>query len=208
MIAIIDYGVGNLFSLRSSLRYLGFEAEVSGELQTLKRAEKLILPGVGAFGDAMDKLSSAGLVEPLRALAAEGKPLLGICLGMQMLFEESFEFGRHPGLGLLKGRVEPMETPLRDMGLNYKIPQIGWNALHILRPDCPILRESREGDYVYYVHSYYTVGCGDSLAAESDYGVRVPGVVWKDNVYGTQFHPEKSGDVGLGILKAFCEVRL
>ncbi len=208
MIAIIDYGVGNLFSLRSSLRYLGFEAEVSGELQTLKRAEKLILPGVGAFGDAMDKLSSAGLVEPLRALAAEGKPLLGICLGMQMLFEESFEFGRHPGLGLLKGRVEPMETPLRDMGLNYKIPQIGWNALHILRPDCPILRESREGDYVYYVHSYYAVGCGDSLAAESDYGVRVPGVVWKDNVYGTQFHPEKSGDVGLGILKAFCEVRL
>ncbi len=208
MIAIIDYGVGNLFSLRSSLRYLGFEAEVSGELQTLERAEKLILPGVGAFGDAMDKLSSAGLVEPLRALAAEGKPLLGICLGMQMLFEESFEFGRHPGLGLLKGRVEPMETPLRDMGLNYKIPQIGWNALHILRPDCPILRESREGDYVYYVHSYYAIGCGDSLAAESDYGVRVPGVVWKDNVYGTQFHPEKSGDVGLGILKAFCEVRL
>ncbi len=127
---------------------------------------------------------------------------------MQMLFEESFEFGRHPGLGLLKGRVEPMEAPLRDMGLNYKIPQIGWNALHILRPDCPILRESREGDYVYYVHSYYAVGCGDSLAAESDYGVRVPGVVWKDNVYGTQIHPEKSGDVGLGILKAFCEVRL
>lgn len=208
MIAIIDYGVGNLFSLRSSLRCLGFEAEVSGELQTLKRAEKLILPGVGAFGDAMDKLSSAGLVEPLRALAAEGKPLLGICLGMQMLFEESFEFGRHPGLGLLKGRVVTMETPLRDMGLNYKIPQIGWNALHILRPDCPILRESREGDYVYYVHSYYAVGCGDSLAAESDYGVLVPGVVWKENVYGTQFHPEKSGDVGLGILKAFCEVRL
>jgi glutamine amidotransferase len=206
MIAIIYYGVGNLFSLRSSLRYLGFEAEVSGELQTLKRAEKLILPGVGAFGDAMDKLSSAGLVEPLRALAAEGKPLLGICLGMQMLFEESFEFGRHPGLGLLKGRVEPMETPLRDMGLNYKIPQIGWNALHILRPDCPILRESREGDYVYYVHSYYATGCEDSLSAQSDYGVAVPGVVWKDNVFGTQFHPEKSGEVGLGILRAFCEV--
>ena len=208
MIAIIDYGVGNLFSLRSSLRYLGFEAVVSGDAEVLRGADKLILPGVGAFGDAMDKLAAVGLIEPLRKLAAAGKPLLGICLGMQMLFSESLEFGRHEGLGLLPGRVEPMEAPLRALGLDYKIPQIGWNALHIVRPDCPLLRECREGDYVYYVHSYYAVGCGDCLAAESDYGVIVPGVVWKDNVYGTQFHPEKSGEVGLGILKAFCEVSL
>ncbi len=208
MIAIIDYGVGNLFSLRCSLRYLGFDAEVSGDASVLSEADKLILPGVGAFGDAMDKLRSVGLVEPLRALAAGGRPLLGICLGMQMLFEESFEFGRHEGLGLLKGRVEPMEPPLREMGLDYKIPQIGWNALHIIRPECPILRGCAEGSYVYYVHSYRAVGCEDSLAAESDYGVRVPGVVWKGRVFGTQFHPEKSGEVGLGILKAFCEVDL
>ncbi|MBR4158211.1 MAG: imidazole glycerol phosphate synthase subunit HisH [Oscillospiraceae bacterium] len=208
MIAIIDYGVGNLFSLRSSLNYLGFEAEVSGDVGTLSRAEKLILPGVGAFGDAMDKLKATGLVEPLLELASNGRPLLGICLGMQMLFDESFEFGKHAGLGLLKGRVEPMETPLREMGSTLKVPQIGWNALHILRPDCPLLRSCVEGSYVYYVHSYYAVGCSESLAAESDYGVSVPGVVWKDNVFGTQFHPEKSGEVGLGILKAFCEVRL
>ena len=208
MIGIIDYGVGNLFSIRSSLRFLGFDAEVSGDIDTLSRADKLILPGVGAFGDAMDKLSQAKLVAPLRELAAAGKPLLGICLGMQMLFEESFEFGRHAGLGLLHGRVESMQEPLRSRGSTLKIPQIGWNALHIVRPDCPILRSCREGDYVYYVHSYYAVGCEESLAAESDYCVQVPGVVWNGNVFGTQFHPEKSGDVGLGILKAFCEVSL
>ena len=208
MIAIIDYGVGNLFSIRSSLRYLGFDAEVSGDEQVLRRADKLILPGVGAFGDAMDKLRAAGLVEPLRAIAAEGKPLLGICLGMQMLFEESLEFGRHEGLGLLKGRVEPMDAALQKLGLDYKVPQIGWNSLQLRRPTCPILRDTREGDYVYYVHSYYAVGCAESLAAGSDYGVFVPGVVWKDNVFGTQFHPEKSGEVGLRILRAFCEVTL
>ena len=208
MIAIIDYGVGNLFSIRSSLRYLGFDAEVSGDEQVLRRADKLILPGVGAFGDAMDKLRAVGLVEPLRAIAAEGKPLLGICLGMQMLFEESLEFGRHEGLGLLKGRVEPMDAALQKLGLDYKVPQIGWNSLQLRRPACPILRDTREGDYVYYVHSYYAVGCEESLAAGSDYGVFVPGVVWKDNVFGTQFHPEKSGEVGLRILRAFCEVTL
>ncbi len=154
----------------------------------------------------MEKPASAGLVGPLREMAAGGKPLLGICLGMQMLFEESLEFGRHTGLGLLRGRVEPMEKPLRAMGLDYKIPQIGWNALQIVRPECPILRGCKEGSYVYYVHSYYATGCEDSLSAQSDYGVAVPGVVWKDNVFGTQFHPEKSGEVGLGILRAFCEV--
>ena len=208
MIAIIDYGVGNLFSLRCSLRSLGYEAEVTGSAERLRRADKLILPGVGAFGDAMEKLRGAGLVEPIRSLAAEGKPILGVCLGMQMLFEESFEFGRHPGLALLKGRVEPMETPLRAMGASLKVPQIGWNSLHIIRPECPILRETRESVYVYYVHSYYATGCEDSLSAESDYGVDVPGVVWNRNVFGTQFHPEKSGEVGLRILRSFCEVQL
>lgn len=207
MLAIIDYGAGNLFSLQSSLRYLGFEAQVTGSAAKLASAERLILPGVGAFGDAMDKLAAAGLVPVLREQAALGKPLLGICLGMQMLFDESFEFGRRVGLGLLRGSVRDMEPALRAAGLAYKVPQIGWNSLVFRKPDCPILKYTKEGDFVYYVHSFYATDCDCCLAAGSDYGVFVPGVVWQNNVFGTQFHPEKSGTVGLEILRAFCEVK-
>ena len=207
MIAIIDYGAGNLFSLRCSLKYLGFDAEITGSGEELRRAERLILPGVGAFGDAMDKLAATGLIPVIREQAAAGKPLLGICLGMQMLFDESLEFGRHAGLGLLRGSVQPMERDLRAAGFDSKVPQIGWNSLIFKKPDCPLLGYAREGDFVYYVHSYYATGCEDSLAAGSDYGVFVPGVVQSGNVFGTQFHPEKSGRVGLDMLRAFCEVR-
>ena len=208
MVAIIDYGVGNLFSLCSAFRFLGQEAVVTGDREVIRKADRVLLPGVGAFGDAMDKLRAAGLYDTVREFAAEGKPLMGVCLGMQMLFEKSEEFGTHKGLGLLKGSVLPMEPALRKAGFAYKVPQIGWNSLVFQKPDCPLLRSLKEGDYVYYVHSFYAADCTDSLAAGSDYGIFVPGVVWKDNVFGTQFHPEKSGSVGLNILRAFCEVRL
>ena len=156
----------------------------------------------------MEKLRRTGLIPVVREQAVEGKPLLGICLGMQMLFEESHEFGHHEGLGFLKGSVRPMESALKAAGYGYKVPQIGWNSLQIKRSDCPLLRYTQEGDYVYYVHSYYATDCEDSLVAGSDYGIFVPGVVQKGNVFGTQFHPEKSGRVGLDMLRAFCEVSL
>ena len=184
MIAIIDYGVGNLFSLRSSLTHLGLEAVVTADAQTIRKADRLILPGVGAFGDAMDKLSATGLVPVIREQAAQ-KPLLGICLGMQLLFEKSYEYGEH------------------DKTL--KVPQIGWNALHIVRDD-PLFRYIREGEYVYYVHSYYGKNCTESTLAVSDYSIPVTGVVRAGRVYGTQFHPEKSGETGLRILRAFAEL--
>lgn len=206
MIAIIDYGVGNLFSLCSSLKFLGIETVVSGDAAVLRSADKLILPGVGAFGDAVGMLRSAGLEPTVKELAAEGKPLLGICLGMQMLFEESHEFGVCKGLGLLKGSIQPLSAALKSAGYNYKVPQIGWNKLQIKKKDCPLLRYTEDGDFVYYVHSYYATGCDESLVAGSDYGVFVPGVVQNGNVFGAQFHPEKSGKVGLDMLRAFSEV--
>lgn len=195
MIAIIDYGVGNLFSLRSSLTHLGLEAVVTADAQTIRKADRLILPGVGAFGDAMDKLSATGLVPVIREQAAQ-KPLLGICLGMQLLFEKSYEYGEHGGLGFVKGEVCPLEPDLKDKTL--KVPQIGWNALHIVRDD-PLFRYIREGEYVYYVHSYYGKNCTGSTLAVSDYSIPVTGVVRAGRVYGTQFHPEKSGETGLNI---------
>ena len=202
MTAIIDYGVGNLFSLRSSLTHLGLEAVVTADAQTIRKADRLILPGVGAFGDAMDKLSATGLVPVIREQAAQ-KPLLGICLGMQLLFEKSYEYGEHEGLGFVKGEVCPLEPDLKDKTL--KVPQIGWNALHIVRDD-PLFRYIREGEYVYYVHSYYGKNCTESTLAVSDYSIPVTGVVRAGRVYGTQFHPEKSGETGLRILKAFSEL--
>ena len=202
MIAIIDYGVGNLFSLRSSLTHLGLEAVVTADAQTIRKADRLILPGVGAFGDAMDKLSATGLVPVIREQAAQ-KPLLGICLGMQLLFEKSYEYGEHEGLGFVKGEVCPLEPDLKDKSL--KVPQIGWNALHIVRDD-PLFRYIREGEYVYYVHSYYGKDCTGSTLAVSDYSIPVTGVVRAGRVYGTQFHPEKSGETGLCILRAFAEL--
>ena len=198
MIAIVDYGVGNLFSLSSSLRHLGLETEVTGDAERLRAAERIILPGVGAFGDAMEKLTATGLVPVLRE-EAERKPLLGICLGMQLLFDRSYEFGEHEGLGLLHGSVVPMQGSIPP---ELKIPQMGWNALTKKRSH-PLLNEVKEGDCVYFVHSFYAADCDDSLVATTEYGREMTAVVAKDNVMGCQFHPEKSGSVGLKILQAF-----
>ena len=203
MIAIVDYGVGNLFSLVSSLKALGLEAEVTGDAGRLRAADRIILPGVGAFGDARRKLDDTGLV-PVLLEEAERKPLLGICLGMQLLFDRGFEYGEHPGLGLVPGQVVDLHQDLTDQTL--KVPHMGWNSLQILRDD-PLFRPVRDGEYVYYVHSFYARDCAGSTLATSQYGnVAVTGVVRRGNVYGTQFHPEKSGDTGLRLLRAFAEL--
>ena len=202
MIGIIDYGVGNLFSLRSSFEALGQEVVISGEEAVLRKADKLILPGVGAFEDAARKLRQNGLYKFVREQAEAGVPLLGICLGMQMLFERSYEYGVHEGLGLLKGEVVPMEGKIPT---DLKIPHIGWNKLEFVNRDSLLLSCIREGDFVYFVHSYYATGCEDSLAAVTDYGMPITAMVEKGNIYGCQFHPEKSGKVGLAILRAFCQ---
>lgn len=202
MLAIVDYGVGNLFSLRSSLRCLGVDSVVSGDADTLLGCDRLLLPGVGAFGDAAAKLRQSGLDRVVLEAAASGKPLLGICLGMQLLFDSSLEYGRHPGLGLLPGQVVPMADTLPR---SLSIPHIGWNSLRFRRPS-PLLRNTRPGDHVYFVHSYYVDGENESCAADTEYGVRLAAVVQRDNIFGCQFHPEKSGAVGLGILKSFCEL--
>ncbi len=201
MIAILDYGVGNLFSLVSSLRMIGAEAIVTGDEATIRRADKLILPGVGAFADAAAKLRESGLGELLCREAEAGKDILGICLGMQLLFEKSYEYGEHTGLGLLRGRVVPMEGVIPE---ELKIPHIGWNPLHIQR-EHRLLRNVKEGDCVYFVHSYYATDCEDSLLATAEYGRELTAAVGRGNVMGCQFHPEKSGAVGLRILQAFCE---
>ncbi len=203
MIAVIDYGVGNLFSLVGSLQALGLQATVTADPAVIRGASHIILPGVGAFGDAVQKLKDTGLFPVLKQEAAAGKPFLGICLGMQMLFEKSYEYGEHQGLGLIEGNVCPIEP---DLTSPLKVPHIGWNALHILKKDNPLLKYTAEGDYVYYVHSFYAKECSEALVATSEYGVQVPGVVACGNVYGAQFHPEKSGEVGLKMLKAFSEI--
>lgn len=200
MIAIVDYGVGNLFSLRSSLKSIGAEAVITSDRNIIGNAEKLILPGVGAFGDAVRKLRDSGLDVLLKEQAAKGKEILGICLGMQLLFEKSMEYGEHEGLGLLKGSVIPMEGTI-PAGL--KIPHIGWNGLHFTR-DSRLFRYIEENDCVYFVHSYYAADCGESLIATAEYGREITAAVEKGNVKGCQFHPEKSGRVGLNILRAFC----
>ena len=204
MVAIIDYGVGNLFSLRSSFAAIGAEAEVTSDPETIRRADRVILPGVGAFGDAADKLRETGLDTVVKEEAAGGKPLLGICLGMQMLFEKSFEYGEHEGLGLLKGEIRPIAERIPA---DLKIPQMGWNALKIVR-ESPLLKYTREGEYVYFVHSYSAVNCEDSLLAVTEYGADLTACVGKGNVFGCQFHPEKSGEIGLKMLKAFCETEV
>ena len=203
MTAIVDYGVGNLFSLACSLRHLGVETEVTREAASLRAADRIVLPGVGAFADAMAKLDATGLVPVLRE-EAERKPLLGICLGMQLLFDRSFEYGEHAGLGLIPGQVAPLRDDLGDPSL--KVPHMGWNSLEIRRDD-PFFRHIRDGEYVYYVHSFYAKDCKDSTLAVSRYGaVPVTGVVRRGNVWGTQFHPEKSGDTGLRLLQAFADL--
>ena len=203
MIAIIDYGVGNLFSLKSSLAMIGAQAVVTGDADVIRRADRLILPGVGAFGDARRKLVETGLDKALCAEAARGKPVMGVCLGMQMLFERSFEYGEHEGLGLIPGEVVPMAGRLPE---GLKIPHIGWNALDVKRPDHPLMKHTQNGDCVYFVHSFCAVNCEESVIATAEYGIDVTAAVAKGNVMGCQFHPEKSGTVGMGILKAFCEL--
>lgn len=206
MIAVIDYGVGNLFSLTASLKYLGAETVVTNRREDIEKADRIILPGVGAFEDAAAKLRATGLVDTIMKETAAGKPLLGICLGMQLLFEESHEYGVHKGLGLIKGTVASIDEDLKKQGItDLKVPHIGWNALDF-KEDEPLFKYIKQGDCVYYVHSFYGRDCEESTIATSMYGIKITGAVRNGSVYGTQFHPEKSGDVGLNILRAFMEV--
>ncbi len=202
MTAIIDYGVGNLFSLTCSFDAIGEKAVVTSDPEVIKKAGRIILPGVGAFGDAAEKLRKSGLDRVLKEEVAKGKPLLGICLGMQLLFEKSYEYGEYEGLGLIEGEIKPIADVIPA---DYKIPHIGWNALIFRNDDGGLFRYIKEGDFVYFVHSFYAAGCEKDTAAVAEYGAPLTAAVVKGNVYGTQFHPEKSGDVGLAILRAFCE---
>ena len=201
MITIIDYGVGNLFSLKSSFAALGAEVQVTSDPEAILNASKIILPGVGAFEDASNKLHKTGLDEVLKKCAEKGTPIMGICLGMQMLFDKSYENGCFNGLGLIKGEVRAIKEVIPA---DLKIPQIGWNALDI-KKESPIFKYIKNGDYVYFVHSYYATNCDESVIATTNYGAPLTAAVQYKNVYGCQFHPEKSGDVGLRILKAFIE---
>lgn len=203
MTAIIDYGVGNLFSLVSSFRKIGEDAVVTADADVLASADRIVLPGVGAFGDAIEKLRNSGLADALIAEIAKGKPVLGVCLGMQLLFEKSYEYGEHMGLGIIPGEVRPISDYVQDL----KIPHMGWNALRFPGEKHPLFRYIEEGDHVYFVHSYCGVDCSVSTIADTEYGFPVTAAVAKDNVMACQFHPEKSGEVGLAILKAFCEMK-
>ena len=202
MIVIVDYGVGNLFSLKSSFGKIGVEVKVSADRKEIENAEKIILPGVGAFGDAAEKLQKSGLSDLICSLAKKGKPILGICLGMQLLFDKSYEYGEHKGLGIIKGNIRPISDVIPA---NLKIPHMGWNALKLRGEKHPIFKYINDGDYVYFVHSYFAADCDESVIAVSDYGAPLTAAVAKGNVVGCQFHPEKSGEIGLKILKAFCE---
>ena len=202
MVAIVDYGVGNLFSLSSSFLSIGAKTCVTSDPAVLRSAERIVLPGVGAFGDAAKKLRDSGLADVVVEEARKGKPLLGICLGMQLLFDKSFEYGEHEGLGLIKGEIRPIADVI---GEGLKIPHIGWNALHFGGKKSPLFRYISEGDFVYFVHSFYGAKCEESVIATAEYGAELTAAVSHENVFGCQFHPEKSGEVGMKILRAFCE---
>ena len=203
MIAVVDYGVGNLFSLRSSLAAIGAEAVVTRDRGELDRADRIVLPGVGAFGDAAERLRETGMFQAVLDQAGRGKPLLGICLGMQLLFQRSFEYGEHRGLGLIPGEVRAIRLAIPE---ELDVPHMGWNALHFPkdRPRSPLFSGLEEGEHVYFVHSYAGFACAESLIATAEYGVELTAAVQRGNVFGTQFHPEKSGETGLKILRAFC----
>lgn len=205
MIAIIDYGVGNLFSLKCSLEHLGADAVLTSDTDVIRQADRLLLPGVGAFEDAIRKLRASGLDAVIKEEVARGKPLLGICLGMQMLFEKSFEYGEHEGLGLIPGEVIAMNGLIPE---GLKIPHIGWNALHFTKRQSKLFKYIKDNDHVYFVHSYFASGCDGYTTATAEYGIELTASVEKDNVFGCQFHPEKSGTVGLDILRAFCEMEV
>lgn len=203
MIAIVDYGVGNLFSLQSSFAAIGAEAVVTADPAVLRGSDRILLPGVGAFGDAAEKLRATGLDTVVVEQAERGKPLLGICLGMQLLFDRGLEYGEHAGLGLIPGEIRSIREVIPA---DYKIPHIGWNALRFSTPKSPLFRYLEDGDFVYFVHSFHAARCDDYVIARAEYGAPLTAAVARDNVFGCQFHPEKSGTVGLNILKAFCEV--
>ena len=203
MVAIVDYGVGNLFSLESSFAAIGADVIVTNDAGVLKNADQIILPGVGAFADAAAKLRATGLDQVICEQAAAGKKIMGICLGMQMLFEKSYEYGEHDGLGLIPGRIVPMAGYIPE---DLKVPHIGWNPLIFKGERHPLLRYLKEGDCVYFVHSYFAADCDDSVIATAEYGRELTAAVARGNVMGCQFHPEKSGPVGLSILRAFCEL--
>ena len=202
MIAIVNYGVGNLFSLASSFKAIGHAVTVTSDPEDLKHSERIILPGVGAFEDAAKKLFASGLAEPLIDEAKHGKPILGICLGMRLLFTKSYEFGIHDGLNLIPGDVRPIRDIIPE---GLKIPQIGWNSLHLTNHS-GLFANTHEGDYVYFVHSYSAFCDAKYITATTNYGADLTAAVQYENVYGAQFHPEKSGNVGLNMLRAFCEV--
>ena len=203
MIAIVDYGVGNLFSLKSSFAAIGEDVIVTSDPVVIENADRVVLPGVGAFEDAIAKLRDSGLDKVILKEAENGKPLLGICLGMQMLFDKSYEYGEHKGLGLIKGAVKPIKD---EVSAELKIPHIGWNPLKMSKPIDPLFKYINEGDCVYFVHSYYASDCDEFVIATAEYGKDLTAAVRNGNVCGAQFHPEKSGKVGLNILKAFCEL--
>lgn len=207
MIAIVDYGVGNIFSLYSSFKHIGATVELTSDPAVIASAEKIILPGVGAFEDAREKLRASGLEEAVLREVRAGKPMLGICLGMQMLLDKSYEYGEHEGLGLIPGKVVSME-PVVPKG--YKVPHIGWNSLQFPkdRPKHPIFRDVAEGDFVYFVHTFYATDCEEATIATTEYGAELTAAVAKDNVIGLQFHPEKSGEVGMRILRAFVDMEV
>ena len=202
MVVVVDYGVGNLFSQLSSFSAIGQNAVATGDIELIKKADKIILPGVGAFEDASKKLFETGLADVIIERVKAGVPLLGVCLGMQLLFERSFEYGEHKGLGLIKGEIMPIEGVIPK---DYKIPHIGWNALRFTKQS-PLFKYIKDGDFVYFVHSYYATNCEESVIAKAEYGALLTASVQSGNVFGCQFHPEKSGQVGLNILKAFCEL--
>ena len=202
MVAIVDYGVGNLFSLQSSFQAIGAPSVVTSDPEVLLSADRVVLPGVGAFGDAADRLRQSGLDATVKAVAAQGTPLLGICLGMQLLLDRSFEFGEHPGLGLISGDIRPISGAVPA---ELKIPHMGWNALAFPGEKHPLFRYIQEGDCVYFVHSFYATGCTRDTIALAEYGAPITAAVARGNVMGCQFHPEKSGPVGLNILRAFWE---
>lgn len=203
MIVIVDYGVGNLFSLKSSLKAIGADVKVSGDAEVIRSADKIFLPGVGAFRDAKAKLEASGLDSVIKEQAEKGVYIMGICLGMQMLFEKSLEYGEYDGLGLIKGTVAPIQGVIPD---GLKIPHIGWNALKFCGEKHPVFKYINEGDCVYFVHSYYGANCEKNVIAQAEYGAMLTAAVAHKNVIGCQFHPEKSGEVGLNILRAFCEL--
>ena len=207
MIAVIDYGVGNLFSLLSSLNYVGLDTKLTNDIEEIKNAKGIILPGVGAFRDAIGNLEKYGLKETLISEAKKGKPFLGICLGMQMLFEKSYEYGEYEGLGLINGTVEEIKKYI-PKNSDLKIPHMGWNSLIINErfKDDKILKDVDNNEYVYYVHSYFAKTDMKNIVTYSEYGTKIPGIVKNENVYGMQFHPEKSGDTGLKLLKNWGEL--